>query len=722
VFTIFELRKDLFSFFFVFFISISGFVIVFQSLFSETEEFKSVFITVLTLLDASLGEYDKPTFPIETDSLYYNILMIAYMLLSVIVLLNLVVAKMNSTHDDMSKIAFDTYFSMKSKAVKSFNLIFERNSACILPPPLNIVVFIFEMVYIYIFKKKASDQDVDEYSFAGTFSDLLLSILSTPVLPLVEIFELFKHLTNNKRITNKRPLLLFGFFFSPVFYVIFVILHFYNVIAKLVNGSSKVKFNLENNTEKNFQKIKYDNGTYENKTYRINSLVLESLYIFLCYGYIIVLDWIIENFVLIFNFEAMLLKNELENSYICLQNIIAMNYNIYIYLYSGRIFNSLVLESLYIFLCYVYIIVLDWLIENYSLIFIFEAMPMKNESENSYICLQNVITLKYNKYIYLYFGKLLIISCMITGAHYFYQYLDSFKQSFSKEIFYFIGKITTILTVASIFYYGKLVWFVPIVVYVILILKAISSRYIHYEGDFLFIDSENYSIDIILAAEKRFEKVTMIKKDTEDIKDFDHNDGVFSIKVISSEFNFDDNILGRKIHPVVAITYGDETRSTYAEKDHILNPYYNTIFHFPLNSETGNEIIVEVYDYFSVDEIHKTISSSENTKKKKAKLLFSKLHNVKHWLGDKRYNGEIEINKYNKIQLSVIQVQYPNPVELYNNPFSSASRDDYDDLETPRADSVSFDKVLQNEYFTNSDRKRAFICYNEKNKDNEKSN
>lgn len=601
------------------------------------------------------------------DSLIYNILMILYMVLSVIVLLNLVVAKMNSTHEVMSRSAFDTYFSMKARTVKTYNLIFERNFWCILPPPFNIFpVFIGLLVRLYSFfveknnvkdiiryvgispcnifvvvfvflrwsclyfkkrwdclyfkkiiKKNIIEINVDEVSIEGTLSDLLLSFVFTPILPGVEIYMLYKHLESNKRIPQKIPLYVFGFFFWPVLYVIFVLLHLYNFIWKFCNGTSWVRYNLENRTEITFQKIDYKIDSYDNKTYRINSMVLEFLYISLCHIYIILLD---------------------------------------------------------------YYLLFQW---------------------NS-------------------FFRRIIMSCMITGVLYFYQYLEPFKQSIiSKEVFLYGRYAVSIPTVFSIFYYDKLSWFVVFIVFgVIFFSKTLSFLCKKYEWNFLKENNSNYSKNYtaaeISAAAKRFEKVIITKKD--DKKDFDHKEGVFSIKIISGKFKFDDNMLGRHIHPCVVITYGDKTRCTKPEKEleKINNPYYDTILHFPLNYDTGNEIFIEIYDYFSLDEI----ASSKHTKEKKAKLIYSINYDVKKWLGDRRYNGEVEIDTNNSIQLTVLQVQYPMSVELYNDTIST-SRDEFED--SPRAENVCFNNSFKHEYFTHSDRKRAFTCYNEKDKSDDRT-
>ena len=79
--------------------------------------------------------------------------MVIYITVFMIVLLNLVIARMSSTHQKIDLSSLEVWSKVQSMNVEEFVLIFERNPMCMLPAPLNLISIaaaVFDFIVYYI--------------------------------------------------------------------------------------------------------------------------------------------------------------------------------------------------------------------------------------------------------------------------------------------------------------------------------------------------------------------------------------------------------------------------------------------------------------------------------------------------------------------------------------------------------------------------------------------
>lgn len=184
VIMIFEMINDLGAFLLVFMTCILGFGIAFHSLFPTLDGFQSASATFLTLFDAALGNHDFSLFAAESAHETIGIvLMMVYTILVMIVLLNLIIARMSATHEKIDSSALEVWSRVQAINVEQFVLLFERNPMSMLPPPLNIISVsawivnsMFSVKKIFKSKKfepnKVPKDDIVN-SIAGTTSDIV---------------------------------------------------------------------------------------------------------------------------------------------------------------------------------------------------------------------------------------------------------------------------------------------------------------------------------------------------------------------------------------------------------------------------------------------------------------------------------------------------------------------------------------------------------------------
>jgi ankyrin repeat protein len=307
VFTIFEMTKDLKTFAIVFFTAIFGFIVAFHSLFQvanhSEDDFNNFFYfekpeesrsleydaynklyqkfgtlnkTFRTMFDAALGQYGTESFAKHIHVDLATSLTSLYALFAMVILLNLVVAKMGATYDNIHVGAFSTWCAMNAKNVKDFLLIYERNSLCMLPPPFNAVSTIVSLF--------AKDKEV---STAGTVSDSLLCLLSSPFYSICEIFYAYDHLLNSKSIDKKyrNGITIGTILFFPVWFCISWILIIWNVLNNLnfLNGRY-IKIDSETN------RIDYSEENNKRVTFGLNKTFIEFLFMAFSICYISILD------------------------------------------------------------------------------------------------------------------------------------------------------------------------------------------------------------------------------------------------------------------------------------------------------------------------------------------------------------------------------------------------------------------------------------------------
>ena len=183
---IFAMSQELISFLVVFLMSILGFGIAFHSLFPDIESYRSSGATVLTLFDAALGGHEFQSFQGHKYQDVGIAVMIVYVAFVVIILLNLVIARMSCAHEKMNEKSFELWCMVYAKTVQDFLLIKEkRTPLCMLPPPLNIIsTAVFPWDHVNRWLTRDEEEIV---SICGTVSDRVIGVLMAPFCAAVEI-------------------------------------------------------------------------------------------------------------------------------------------------------------------------------------------------------------------------------------------------------------------------------------------------------------------------------------------------------------------------------------------------------------------------------------------------------------------------------------------------------------------------------------------------------
>ncbi len=225
VITVVSMSRDLYSFLVVLVICMFGFGITLRSLFQHDHEkrededysgvnliegFSTITSTQITLWDAMLGQHDFNQ--IDGNSPYFVlgiILMGTFILLTMIILFNLLIAKMSTTYEQKEKASLEDWEYEKAQIVNKFLLIGERSPFSMLPAPLNLITtfvhpfhwaIINRTLFGSIFGRSEdcttkNDDKARVISLAGTMADYILGFVFTPLAACYEIVSDILHMT-----------------------------------------------------------------------------------------------------------------------------------------------------------------------------------------------------------------------------------------------------------------------------------------------------------------------------------------------------------------------------------------------------------------------------------------------------------------------------------------------------------------------------------------------
>ncbi len=177
--------KEIARFMLIFFMSVFGFGIVFYSLYGGLDSFNSVSDTSVTLFSAAMGGFDLNDFKGQDFSGFGQVLMVLFVIWSLVLLLNLVVARMTVIHDHIDTKALDQYAYNLASNCRKFTLVDESAPVCMLPPPLNIIPILGAPIHFLLIKHAQSQKKRSVISLNGGICDRLLGVCSaTLFLPL----------------------------------------------------------------------------------------------------------------------------------------------------------------------------------------------------------------------------------------------------------------------------------------------------------------------------------------------------------------------------------------------------------------------------------------------------------------------------------------------------------------------------------------------------------
>jgi hypothetical protein len=166
--------KDILVFAIVYMIFVIGFGLTIFALFHNDALFPTNGLMFLQLFTYTLTQFDFSIF--QTNSIVVNtigtILLIFFLIITAILLINLLIAKLTNTHERVATKAIIEWSYTKSQLVSKFLLIDEMHPFKMIPPPFNLLpVLCFPLDYYYrIFKKSTN------ISLCGTLTNIEYSL------------------------------------------------------------------------------------------------------------------------------------------------------------------------------------------------------------------------------------------------------------------------------------------------------------------------------------------------------------------------------------------------------------------------------------------------------------------------------------------------------------------------------------------------------------------
>ena len=133
---------ELAAFAVVFIIFSIGFCLALYCIMDQATGFSSFGTTLLTLFAASLQNFDSTYESLAAGRSFFAISLcieIVFVVLSSVVLLNLVIARMSAVHEKIDENSFQHWQFTRAVRTKKFLLLEEKHPFCMLPAPLNLI-------------------------------------------------------------------------------------------------------------------------------------------------------------------------------------------------------------------------------------------------------------------------------------------------------------------------------------------------------------------------------------------------------------------------------------------------------------------------------------------------------------------------------------------------------------------------------------------------------
>ena len=171
--------------------------------------FSTITSTVLSLIDATLGNYDFSVLDQNNPYFYAGVIIeIVFLILTLIILFNLLIAKMSSTYAAREESAIQDWEFSRADIARQFTLVGESSPLNMLPVPLNYITAVLYMPHNLIINYKMfgrscysfwpitdiheRNPDIKVLSLCGMISDIVLGITIAPIVASIEvIYDLY---------------------------------------------------------------------------------------------------------------------------------------------------------------------------------------------------------------------------------------------------------------------------------------------------------------------------------------------------------------------------------------------------------------------------------------------------------------------------------------------------------------------------------------------------
>jgi hypothetical protein len=139
------------------------------------------------------------------------------------VLLNLVIARMSSTFEQVSERSHQELQYNKAVLVEQYSLIEERSPFCILPAPFNLLPVLFSVFDLYVQYSRSNDDFTPCRCYAATVANFTVGFVMSFIAPWFEFLRYVMRLILEQNVWKHFAEVVYFIVIWPVHYLIYVI-------------------------------------------------------------------------------------------------------------------------------------------------------------------------------------------------------------------------------------------------------------------------------------------------------------------------------------------------------------------------------------------------------------------------------------------------------------------------------------------------------------------
>ncbi len=226
ILTIFLLFIDLFIYLIIFILFLLSFSVIYYSIYhQEVYSFHSYAMTIKTLFNAILLNYDDSIFDHSNNTNYGYAISCIFFILMVFIFFNGIIGKISSSYPINKEYSKQWSAQIKARLVQRYCLILEKSGLAMLPPPFNALLIPIYPCHVYsIWRARLSLQQRTTTSIGGTASDYILGFLFLIPSAIYEYIAV--------DVLNSEKGLMFSLFYFPIGLMYIIVCLLYKICAE----------------------------------------------------------------------------------------------------------------------------------------------------------------------------------------------------------------------------------------------------------------------------------------------------------------------------------------------------------------------------------------------------------------------------------------------------------------------------------------------------------
>jgi hypothetical protein len=159
----------------------------------------SLGLMFINLLSTTISQIDPVSITLSnlTVETIAQIILLVFGILTGIILINLLIARMTSSYERTMNHAFEQWSYVKAKTVYQYLLLKESNALCMLPPPLNILPLFLLPLHLIIYYMTPDDVPAKEIIKHTTFQNLMQTATKSRALNSKSVLAYHHHSYNS---------------------------------------------------------------------------------------------------------------------------------------------------------------------------------------------------------------------------------------------------------------------------------------------------------------------------------------------------------------------------------------------------------------------------------------------------------------------------------------------------------------------------------------------